>query len=142
MLRNLILVLLAAAAAAGIVYADQSSPSVNIEAQYTAPTDGHGMYLSYCASCHGVDGKGGGPTSVALTVRPADLTLLAKHHGGKFPSAHVATVLRFGTNPPAHGSAQMPVWGPVLGTMNQTGATEKALRIRNLCSYIESLQVK
>jgi mono/diheme cytochrome c family protein len=35
-------------------------------------------YQAGCAACHGTDGKGGGPVSSALTVRPADLTVLAK----------------------------------------------------------------
>ncbi len=142
LLKKIIIVVLAAATAAGIAYADQPQASVDIKAPHTAPADGHGMYVSYCGSCHGVDGKGAGPAAAALKARPADLTVLAIHHGGKFPSAHLVSVLRFGVNPPAHGSAQMPVWGPVLGTMNRTEATEKDLRIRNLVSYIESLQVK
>lgn len=142
MLKSLFFVILAAIGAAGIGYAAQSSPTVNIKAPFTAAGDGRGMYVSYCASCHGIDGKGAGPTAAALKVRPADLTLLSKNHGGKFPSAHVASVLQLGTNTPAHGSAEMPVWGPVLGTMNKTEPTDKALRIRNLSNYIESIQVR
>src|ERR1039457_4011137 len=29
-------------------------------------TSGKNMFVNYCASCHGVDGKGNGPAAVAL----------------------------------------------------------------------------
>ena len=41
-------------------------------------------------------------------------------------------LLRFG--------AVMPVWGPILGKMNQTNRQEKDLRISNLSRYLESIQ--
>ena len=42
-------------------------------------------YQNYCAVCHGADGKGQGIMNKYLTVRPADLTQLAKKNGGTFP---------------------------------------------------------
>src|ERR1700674_202975 len=41
-------------------------------------TSGKNMFLNYCASCHGVDGKGNGPAAAALKPAPTDLTTLAK----------------------------------------------------------------
>jgi mono/diheme cytochrome c family protein len=46
-------------------------------------------YQAGCAACHGADGKGGGPVSSGLTVRPADLTVLAKKNNGVFPLSSV-----------------------------------------------------
>jgi hypothetical protein len=42
---------------------------------------------------------------------PADLTVLAKRNNGKFPEDYVKKVLMRDVNLPAHGSAEMPVWG-------------------------------
>ena len=98
------------------------------------------MYVSYCASCHGVDGRGHGPAASALKVPPADLTLLSKNNQDKFPAYHLDTVLKFGSEMPAHGSAGMPVWGPMLTRLdpNDHDHSKEALRISNLAHYIET----
>jgi hypothetical protein len=70
---------------------------------------------------------------------------MAVDHGGRFPSAHVSAVLRFGVETPAHGSAEMPVWGAALRSLNTGGVTSSMIeqqRIANLTRYIESLQRK
>ncbi len=36
----------------------------------------------------------------------------------------------------------MPVWGPILGKMNQTNFQDKQLRISNLSRYLESIQMQ
>jgi len=59
---------------------------------------------------------------------------------GKFPETHIVTVLQFGIEEPAHGSATMPVWGPILGNMNRTNLQDKQLRISNLTRYLETIQ--
>jgi mono/diheme cytochrome c family protein len=142
MLKRLLLLALSLVVAAGFSGAAQSQSKVVIPVQKTSPTDGKVMYQNYCAPCHGVDGKGNGPVASELRTRPTNLTLLSKKNQGKFPDIHIASVLRFGTKLPAHGTEQMPVWGPILGKMNQMNAMDKQLRISNLSSYIESLQVK
>ena len=63
MLKNLFLVILAAAFAAGVGYANASDATVVVHTPKTAATNGKQMYTSYCASCHGIDGKGAGPTA-------------------------------------------------------------------------------
>ena len=111
----------------------------------TSPASGGEMYLSYCAVCHGKDGKGNGPAAPALKAPAPDLTLLAKNNNGKFPADRVSHVLRFGIETPAHGTKDMPIWGPLLGSLQgQTGSNEGLiqLRIANLTKYIESLQSK
>ena len=37
-------------------------------------SEGKKLYLSYCSSCHGDKGKGDGPASRSLPVKPADHT--------------------------------------------------------------------
>jgi mono/diheme cytochrome c family protein len=49
---------------------------------------------TYCAVCHGKDGKGNSPAASAMKTSPADLTVLAQNNGGKYPAAHVAAVIR------------------------------------------------
>ena len=144
MLKNLFFVALAAAAAVGVGYADQSSGNVVVPVNRTPANDGKQMYVSYCAPCHGVEGKGNGPVSGALKTRPVNLTLLSRNNGGKFPVMHVQSILQFGATNPAHGTAQMPVWGPVLGKMvpNGNGPNVGVLRISNLSNYLETIQAK
>jgi len=123
-------------------YADQTNRKVTIPVMKTAPTSGKLMYVNYCAPCHGVDGRGQGPVASALKTQPIDLTVLSKNNHGKFPDTHIVTVLRDGSEIPSHGSAEMPVWGPILGKMNQANSQERLLRISNLSRYLEGIQAK
>ena len=106
-----------------------------------SPLSGARMFKAYCAACHGKDAKGNGPAAAALKQAPADLTTLAKRHGGKFPDLYVADVLRNGVKTPAHGDAEMPVWGPLFRSMDPD-ALFMHIRISSVMSYIKSLQVK
>ena len=103
---------------------------------------GKAMYKQYCAACHGADGKDRGPAAASLNTRPSDLTTLAKRHGGKFPYDSVASVLRFGPGFSAHGSSEMPVWGPIFQYLDNYDESAVRQRIKNLCDYLESMQEK
>lgn len=103
---------------------------------------GKQMFFDYCASCHGLSGKGDGPAAPALKTPAADLTQLAKKNNGKFPSDHVMTVLRMGSPSASHGNTDMPVWGPLFKSLNPSAPELVNQRIRNLTRYIESLQAK
>ena len=50
----------------------------HVPVKAVSPASGKEMYMSYCAVCHGTDGKGGGPAASALKVPPTDLTLLSE----------------------------------------------------------------
>ncbi|MGA7886597.1 MAG: cytochrome c [Acidobacteriaceae bacterium] len=133
---------LLAAAAFGIAQTTTQVKEVPITP--TSPASGKQMYNAYCASCHGLDGKGAGPVAVALKQQPTDLTMLTRNNGGKFPDAHIYAVLKFGVETPAHGSKNMPVWGPALRSLSQgssTGQMTEQQRIANLTSYLRSLQM-
>lgn len=142
MLKRLLFIAMGVSLALTMGYADQSSGKLIIPVNKTSPTDGKQMYTSYCAPCHGVDGRGHGPAAGALKTPPTDLTTLAKANHGKYPDTHIVSVVRFGVEEHAHGSAQMPVWGPIFGTMSKTNPQEKELRTANLARYLETLQVK
>jgi mono/diheme cytochrome c family protein len=103
--------------------------------------DAHAIFRAYCAPCHGLDGKGHGPAASALNSKVADLTLLTKHARGRFPSDRVRNVLEGTQTPSAHGSHEMPVWGPVFHQVEADQDLGK-VRVQNLATYIESLQRK
>jgi mono/diheme cytochrome c family protein len=113
--------------------------------KYTNPNSGQEMYAAYCAACHGATGKGDGPAAPALKTPAADLTQLYRKNGGKYPAAHVGAVLVFGFPVAAHGSADMPVWGPLFGSLTPGTAAKRAeinTRVKNLNGYLETLQAK
>lgn len=103
---------------------------------------GKTTYTHYCASCHGVDGRGDGPAAFVLKTPPADLTTLAKRHGGRFPYEYVSDVLKFGTRIVSHGSSDMPIWGPIFGSMENYNEVAVRKRIKDLSDYLVSLQEK
>jgi len=142
MLKRLLVTVMFAALAVGMSYADQSKAKVIIPVNKTQATSGKQMYVNYCAPCHGVDGRGNGPVAAALKTPPTDLTVLSKNNHGKFPDTHIVSVLQNGSDIPSHGTADMPVWGPILGKMNQTNPQDRLLRVSNLSRYLETLQAK
>ena len=143
MFKRLFFLVTAAAMCSAVLFAQDSKLTVPVKP--TPANEGKTMYVSYCASCHGLDGRGNGPTAQALKSAPADLALLSKNNNGVYPAAHVVAVLKFGVENDSHGSKLMPVWGPALigSAAHSAGAMdEQALRIANLTKYVESLQLK
>jgi len=72
---------------------------------------GKQMYLQYCSSCHGKDGKGDGTVSRDLKVRVPDLTGLAKKNKGVYPLDDVMATVDGRRSVRGHGDGNMPVWG-------------------------------
>ncbi len=100
------------------------------------------MFKQYCASWHGLDGRGqgagGGP---ALKGPLPDLTTISARNGGRFPELKVYAIVAGDTAVPAHGSKDMPVWGTVLRSVSKREG-EVHQRISNLTRHIESMQKK
>jgi len=128
------------APAVGLSAAQQKPP----EPEKSAVAAGAKFFKENCAVCHGNDGKGNGPppTSSSFTELPPDLTTLTKRHDGKFPEAYVESVLRNGVPLPAHGPAEMPVWGLILKAMTKSDEAKVTQRIKNLTDYLRSIQEK
>jgi mono/diheme cytochrome c family protein len=120
----------------------QNKPANKAVAPRTTAASGKQTYLHYCAACHGADGRGDGPAASVLKTAPPDLTTLAKRHDGKFPYDYVSDVLRFGTRINAHGSSDMPIWGPIFGSMDNYDLAAVRKRIKDLSDYLASLQQK
>jgi len=122
---------------------EQSAKTIkHVPVKSTSPASGKEMFANYCVTCHGTDGKGGGPAVAALKTTPPDLTVLSRNNGGKYPALKVASTLRGESNLPAHGSKEMPIWGPLFRSVAGGHESEVQQRISNLSSYVESLQVK
>lgn len=114
----------------------------HVPVKAVSPASGKEMYMSYCAVCHGTDGKGGGPAASALKAAPTNLTLLSKTNEGKYPALKVAASIRGEDSLPAHGSKEMPVWGKLFWSMSSGHHSEVQQRVVNLNQYIESIQQK
>jgi mono/diheme cytochrome c family protein len=103
--------------------------------------NGATLYRAYCATCHGADAKGAGPAASALKAQVPDLTQISRRNGGQFSAARVQQFISGDKLPPAHGSREMPIWGPIFGQIAWDQDLGK-IRIYNLTKYIESLQRK
>jgi mono/diheme cytochrome c family protein len=117
--------------------------TVSMRAQRTTDTavvdGGRDLFATYCASCHGVSGRGNGPAAEELRRRPADLTQYAKHNGGIFNGARIHSSVD-GRAVKAHGTMEMPVWGDAFKW--REGLPEDAIkaRIEALVRYLETIQ--
>lgn len=101
---------------------------------------GRDTYLFHCAACHGRTGTGDGPMVSVLTTAPPNLTTLAKRRGGRFNEAEVAAFI-VGRRPLAHGTSEMPVWGPLFQELNPFDSRVD-VRLSRLVAYLKSIQVK
>ncbi|HTR24900.1 MAG TPA: cytochrome c [Terriglobales bacterium] len=114
----------------------------HVPVKQTSPASGVEMYKSYCAVCHGLDGKGNGPAAPALKVPPTDLTTMSAKNGGKYPSMRVASILRGEEALAAHGTKDMPIWGNLFWNLSSGHEGEVQQRISNLNKYLETQQKK
>jgi mono/diheme cytochrome c family protein len=100
-------------------------------------------FRTYCASCHGVGGKGDGPLAENLRFHAPDLTLIAKRNGGEYPAERVLRILDGRKPVPGHGGSDMPVWGDAFRNA-ETGYDDAKARekIHSIVQYLRTLQVQ
>ena len=102
--------------------------------------DGAGEFRTYCAVCHGINGRGDGPMADKLTRRPSDLTRLSKDNGGSFPETFVYQSIDGRRIVLFHGTREMPIWGD---RFRRNGDEETLdARIDALVRHVESIQVR
>ncbi len=120
-------------------------PALGAQAKEPAPDLASGAYTfrTHCASCHGADGKGEGPLADSLRFHPADLTLIAKRHGGSFPTETVFRIVDGRQPLKGHGAPDMPIWGDAFKNAD-TGYDDKQVKekIHNVVAYLKTLQAK
>lgn len=103
--------------------------------------EGSVLFRTWCASCHGADGRGAGPVAVYLRVPPSDLTQIARRNNGVFPADRVYRIIDGRQTVKSHGSPQMPIWGDAFST-SIAGGDDRAVveRIRALVAFLDSIQ--
>ena len=69
---------------------------------------GKEMYVQYCSSCHGQDGKGNGSVSAFLKVKVPDLTLLKKNNQNIYPEDEVIVAIDGRRKLRSHGDPRCP----------------------------------
>ncbi len=113
----------------------------------TAAPSAEADFRTFCSSCHGEDGHGGGPKSFGLSVGPPDLTALTARNGGAFPRERLRRIIDGREDIKTHQDREMPVWGQIFSqdADEEPGGAESdnlpvKQRIENLIDLIESLQ--
>jgi mono/diheme cytochrome c family protein len=135
MIRSFVAVVVALLLSATGAYAQTKIEKVPIKP--VSAGDAAKMFNSYCAVCHGKEGKGNGPAASALTKVPADLTQISARNGGKFPDVKVSRYIEGADQVQAHGTRDMPMWGDLFRSIGQDTAQ---MRVAGLTEYIKSLQ--
>ncbi|HEX9193522.1 MAG TPA: c-type cytochrome [Burkholderiales bacterium] len=114
---------------ANYLVARRGSPAGDVEiprVRDSVPRDGHMLYLTFCAGCHGSAGRGDGPNAKFLPVRPA------VHTDARTMSQRSDDML----------FDAIAAGGYVLGRSNRMpgfGATLTSAEIRGLVRYIREL---
>jgi len=104
---------------------------------------GKELYMRYCSSCHGMDGRSIGPVSPHLKIKPPDLTLLAKKNKGIYPLDDVMAAIDGRRLVRAHGDRDMPVWGEVFRDKlegQKYPELTTLLKAKLIAEYIATLQ--
>jgi len=102
---------------------------------------GEELFVSYCAICHGTDGKGAGAMTEHLKLPPADLTKIAARRGGNYPTEQIYQIIDGRVPVAGHGTGDMPIWGNTLKESEKL-KNEKQVRqsIDNLVEYLRGIQ--
>ena len=121
-----------------LVHSGAASAQVLLET-----TNGRMLFGSYCAPCHGTDGKGRGSIAGALKTAPPDLSTLTARHGGVYPRARVNQFVTDGTGElsPNHAVKVMPEWGPTLSSFDPS-PLHVTDSIAAVVSHLETLQTE
>ena len=117
-------------------------PPPQASAEMQQRVTGRETFRTYCATCHGTAGRGDGPLSEKMRVRPADLAEISKRNGGQFPSDQVFRSIDGRQPVRGHGGPDMPEWGDAFLRSRDGGdAASVKLTIDSLVRFIESLQL-
>jgi mono/diheme cytochrome c family protein len=132
---HLFVLLLLIGAAVCVVTATLAAQSriVYVQAARIDPPDGPALYEAYCASCHGISGKGNGAAAPLLSRSVPDIATIAVRDG-KFDASHVMSDIKGG-----YGRECMPQWNQILHNTYRQGYEH--LAVRNIVVYVEAMQV-
>src|SRR5471032_1727814 len=102
MIRHVLVAIVTLAVSAGAASAQTKIEKAPIKP--TQASDAKQMFATYCAVCHGKEGKGNGPAAASLTKVPADLTKISARNGGAFPGVKVRRYIEGSDEVAAHGT--------------------------------------
>ena len=114
-----------------------------VEQNEAGALGGKELFLRYCSSCHGANGKGDGAIARLLKNAPPDLTTFAERREGKFSYTELARYIDGRQDVSAHGTRIMPVWGQQFGrSLPDAEVREEIVNgtVLELVFYLESLQ--
>jgi mono/diheme cytochrome c family protein len=124
----------------GFIAMPQERPENGAGNSFENELSGAEMCRTYCASCHGIDGKGSGPVAMALRKAHPDLTQISKRNKGQFPAFRITHITDGYGILAVRGSRDMPVWGDYFRDNKQRDESILKLREHNLTEYIRSMQ--
>ncbi len=99
---------------------------------------GRGLFVQYCASCHGISANGDGPVASSLRKVVPDLTRI-RQPGQPFPRSRVFDLVDGEKILPVHGRRDMPVWGKILREKSTYESAQDDLVL--IVGYLESIQI-
>ena len=111
-------------------------------ADYVAMS-GQDLYRRFCASCHGIEGRGDGPVAASLRVEVPDLTQTAHRLQGTQGRDRLVRIIDGRYIIGAHGVRLMPVWGEDLARLeigNPDAERSSQIIIGRLADYVAALQ--
>jgi mono/diheme cytochrome c family protein len=108
-----------------------------------AAMSGEDLYRRFCASCHGLEGRGNGPVATSLRVEVPDLTRTASRSRSADQLDRIIRIIDGRSIIGAHGTRIMPVWGEDLARLelgNPDAERSAQTIIGRLAEYVISLQ--
>jgi len=139
-----LIALLLAAVAAPIAVA--SAEEEDTAAQTVKVFKGKVTFRIYCSNCHGETGHGDGNLAELLSVKPSNLTAIARNNGGKFPTELITQLVDGRETVQGHGLKEMPVWGDAFQKSLQPSWTDESdderarRKIDEVVAFVESIQ--
>ena len=92
------------------------------------PAEGKNLYVTYCAACHGDQGKGDGVAARSLPVKPADHTNGAVM--SQLSDKYLTDIITKGGGA-VNKSSFMPAWG---SSLNPKQVSDLVAYVRNLAN--------
>ena len=114
-----------------------------IEIEPAEAEQGKQLYMQYCASCHGKDGRANGSVSPYLKIAVPDLTVLKKNNKGIYPLDDVMATIDGRRAVRTHGDRDMPVWGEIFRKETEQGKYPELtslLKAKVIAEYVATLQ--
>jgi hypothetical protein len=105
-------------------------------------------YEISCMPCHGIAGRGDGPSAKFLLKVPTDLTKITKTNNGIFPAERLAEIIDGRAIVASHGPRDMPIWGDRYRVRVEPNEPRSEIERRGrahiaaLVEYIRSIQEK